>query len=298
MAGAERLFNLLDSPPEWADRPEAVDLPRMRGRVEFQNVRFAYIPERPVLRDIDFAAEPGRTIALVGHTGSGKTTIINLIAKFYLPSAGRLLIDEYEIRDVTGDSLHRQLGIVVQQNFLFTGTVGENIRVGPTNATDAEILEVLRRLDCDDLLQNLPNGLDSEIGERGVGISSGQKQLVSSRGPCLADPRILILDEATSSVDSMTEAHIQRALEVLLAGRTRSSWPTASARSATRTRSWSSIMAGSSSGAPTTRFSPLTASMPGSIGGLPSRPRPDQVQERDSASFRPAVSARHCRSRR
>jgi ATP-binding cassette subfamily B protein len=220
MAGAERLFKLLDSPPEWADLPNAVDLPRMRGRVEFQNVRFAYDPERPVLRDIDFVAEPGQTIALVGHTGSGKTTIINLIAKFYLPSSGRLMIDDYEIRDITADSLHRQLGIVVQQNFLFTGTVADNIRVGKPDATDAEILNVLHRLDCEDLLEALPDGLHSAIGERGVGISSGQKQLVCFARALLADPRILILDEATSSVDSMTEARIQRALEVLLAGRT------------------------------------------------------------------------------
>lgn len=220
MAGAERLFKLLDSPPEWADRTDAVELPPMRGRVEFNNVRFAYDPDRPVLRDISFIAEPGQTVALVGHTGSGKTTIINLIAKFYLPSAGRLMVDDYEIRDVTADSLHRQLGIVVQQNFLFTGTVAENIRVGRPDATDAEILDVLQRLDCEDLLEGLPNGLKSEIGERGVGISSGQKQLVCFARALLADPRILILDEATSSVDSMTEARIQRALEVLLAGRT------------------------------------------------------------------------------
>ena len=221
MAGAERLFKLLDSPPEWADLPNAVDLPRMRGRVEFQNVRFAYDPERPVLRDIDFTAEPGQTIALVGHTGSGKTSIINLIAKFYLPSSGRLMIDDYEIRDVTADSLHRQLGIVVQQNFLFTGTVADNIRVGKPDATRCRD----SRRSCGGsiartCLESLPDGLHSAIGERGVGISSGQKQLVCFARALLADPRILILDEATSSVDSMTEARIQRALEVLLAGRT------------------------------------------------------------------------------
>src|SRR5580700_5967723 len=188
MAGAERLFKLLDSPPEWADLPNAVDLPLMRGRVEFQNVRFAYDPERPVLRDIDFTAEPGQTIALVGHTGSGKTTIINLIAKFYLPSAGRLMVDDHEIRDVTADSLHRQLGIVVQQNFLFTGTVADNIRVGKPDATDAEIVQVMRRLDSEDLIESLPDGLATLVGERGVGISSGQRQFVCFARALLADP--------------------------------------------------------------------------------------------------------------
>jgi ATP-binding cassette, subfamily B, bacterial len=220
MAGAERLFNLLDSPPEWCDPPNAVELDRIRGRVAFERVCFAYNPERPVLQDVDFVAEPGQTIALVGHTGSGKTTIINLIAKFYLPNSGRLLIDEFEITDVSTDSLHRQLGIVVQQNFLFSGTVADNIRVGRPDASDAELVDVLRRLDCEDLSVSLPNGLQTLVGERGVGISSGQRQLVCFARALLADPRILILDEATSSVDSMTESRIQRALEVLLAGRT------------------------------------------------------------------------------
>lgn len=220
MAGAERLFNLLDRPPEWSDRTDSVELPRIGGRVEFSRVCFAYDPESLVLRDIDFVAEPGQTIALVGHTGSGKTTIINLISKFYLPTAGRVLIDDYEIRDLSADSLHRQLGLVLQHNFLFTGTIAENIRVGRPDATDVEIDDVLRRLDCEDLIESLPAGLGTEVGERGVGISSGQKQLVCFARALLADPRILILDEATSSVDSMTEARIQRALEVLLSGRT------------------------------------------------------------------------------
>jgi len=220
MAGAERLFNVLDSPPEWCDRPDAVELKRIRGRVAFERVSFAYEPERPVLREIEFVAEPGQTIALVGHTGSGKTTIINLIAKFYLPNSGRVLIDEFDITDVSADSLHRQLGMVVQQNFLFSGTVADNIRVGRPDASDADLVDVLRRLDAEDLIESLPDGLETLVGERGVGISSGQRQLVCFARALLADPRILILDEATSSVDSMTESRIQRALEVLLAGRT------------------------------------------------------------------------------
>jgi ATP-binding cassette subfamily B protein len=220
MAGAERLFKLLDSPPEWSDPPDAIQLQRLEGRVAFEHVCFAYDPERPVLRDIEFVAEPGQTIALVGQTGSGKTTIINLIAKFYLPGSGRLLIDEFDITQVSADSLHSQLGIVVQQNFLFSGSVADNIRVGRPDATDQQLVDVLRQLDCEDLIESLPNGLETVVGERGVGISSGQRQLVCFARALLADPRILILDEATSSVDSMTEARVQRALEVLLAGRT------------------------------------------------------------------------------
>ncbi len=220
MAGAERLFKLLDTPPEWSDSPHARDLPRVQGHVQFEHVTFGYDPARPVLFDINFTAEPGQTVALVGHTGSGKSSIINLIAKFYLPTSGRVLIDGHEIRDITADSLHRQLGIVLQNNFLFSGTVGENIRVGRPNATDDEVLDVLRRLDCLDLLDALPDGLDTPVGERGTSLSLGQRQLVCFARAMLADPRILILDEATSSIDVVTEARIQRALSVLLEGRT------------------------------------------------------------------------------
>jgi len=220
MAGAERLFKLLDTPPEWTDAPGARDLPRVQGRVEFSHVTFGYDPARPVLFEIDFVAEPGQTVALVGHTGSGKSSIINLAAKFYLPTTGRVLIDGHDLAEITADSLHRQLGVVLQQNFLFSGTVAENIRVGKPRATDDEILDALRRLDCLDLLDALPDGLESPVGERGTNLSLGQRQLVCFARAMLADPRILILDEATSSIDVMTEARIQRALAVLLKGRT------------------------------------------------------------------------------
>jgi ATP-binding cassette, subfamily B, bacterial len=220
MAGAERVFTLLDTPPEWSDLPGAPDLPRVAGRVEFDRVTFGYDPGRPVLHDICFTAQPGETVALVGHTGSGKTSIINLIARFYRPDSGRVLIDGIDTRGIAGESLHHQLGIVLQHNFLFTGTVLENIRVGRPAATEAEVVEALARLECADLLDALPNGLDTSVGERGGRLSMGQRQLVCFARAMLADPRILILDEATSSIDTLTELRIQKALERLLAGRT------------------------------------------------------------------------------
>ena len=220
MAGAERVFQLLDTVPDWQDAPQAAQLPPLSGRVEFDRVVFGYDPERPVLHEIDFVAQPGQTIALVGHTGSGKTSIINLIAKFYLPTAGRVLLDGFDTRDINTDSLHHQMGIVLQHNFLFTGSVLENIRVGRVGATDAEVLDAVRRLDCLDLLEKLPDGINTEVGERGGKLSLGQRQLVCFARALLADPRILILDEATSSVDTLTEVRIQRALEELLRGRT------------------------------------------------------------------------------
>ncbi|MCC7203908.1 MAG: ABC transporter ATP-binding protein [Phycisphaeraceae bacterium] len=220
MAGAERIFRLLDTPPAWTDAPNSVELPPIRGLVEFKDVVFSYDPGRPVLQNVSFRAEPGQTIALVGHTGSGKSTVINLIAKFYLPDKGQLLIDGHEIRAITSESLHRQMGIVLQTNFLFAGTVMDNIRVGRPKATDEEVIDAARRLDCLDLLEALPDGMKTDVGESGKNVSLGQRQLICFARAMLADPRILILDEATSSVDTMTEARIQKALAILLAGRT------------------------------------------------------------------------------
>jgi len=235
MAGAERVFRLIDTEPEWVDAPEARALPDPRegvpaaasaavavrgARVEFRRVAFAYDPGRPVLHDLSFVAEPGQTVALVGHTGSGKSSIINLVAKFYLPTEGELLIDGVEIRRITGASLHRQMGMVQQQNFLFTGTVLDNLRLSRPDATLAEARAAAAQLDCLDLFEQLPQGFDTEVGERGAGLSVGQRQVICFTRALLANPRIMILDEATSSIDAMTEARLQSALATLLRGRT------------------------------------------------------------------------------
>jgi len=220
MAGAERLFSLLDTEPEWSDPPDAVPLTQLAGMVEFRDVTFGYDPHRPVLKQISFRAQPGEMIALVGATGSGKSSIINLIAKFYLPQQGEILIDEMPLGKIQGNSLHHQMGFVLQQNFLFYGTVADNIRFGKPDATEDEIRDVLQRLGCADLLASLSNGLQTQVGERGAILSSGQRQLICFARALIADPRILVLDEATSSIDSATEARLQAALNVLVAGRT------------------------------------------------------------------------------
>ena len=223
MAGAERVFRLIDTQPAWEDAPDAVALPKVAGqgaRVEFRKISFGYDPTRLVLHEVDFVAEPGQTVALVGHTGSGKTSIINLAAKFYLPTSGELFIDGREVRTITSDSLHRQLGMVPQQNFLFSGTVLANIRLARPEATEAEVRAAAQQLDCLDLLEALPLGLHTEVGERGAGLSVGQRQLVCFTRALLADPRLVILDEATSSIDALTEARLQKALVTLFRGRT------------------------------------------------------------------------------
>jgi ATP-binding cassette subfamily B protein len=220
MAGAERVFRTLDSKPDWEEPPTAVELPRIQGRVEFREVSFGYGTDRPALREMSFVVEPGQTVALVGHTGSGKSSIVNLITKFYLPNEGAVLIDGRGTRSIKGDSLHRQMGIVSQQNFLFTGTVMNNIRVGRPNATDEEVTDAVRKLDFLDIIGSLSAGFATQVGERGANLSLGQRQLICFARAMIADPRILILDEATSSVDSVTEARVQRALVALVRGRT------------------------------------------------------------------------------
>jgi ATP-binding cassette, subfamily B, bacterial len=220
MAGAERVFELLDTPPAWRDPPGAMALPPLRGRVEFRRVSFEYERTRKVLSGIDFVAEPGQTIALVGHTGGGKTTIMALVAKLYQPTSGSVLVDGFDLGAVDGRSLRAQIASVTQQNYLFSGSVLDNVRLGRPEAKDQEIREAARELGVLDLIEALPNGFETDVGEGGTGLSVGERQIVCFVRALLAAPRVLLLDEATSSVDPLTEARVQEALRRLLAGRT------------------------------------------------------------------------------
>ncbi|CAN5513561.1 ABC transporter ATP-binding protein [soil metagenome] len=220
MAGGERVFNLLDTKPDVSDLPDAQPLPRIVGQVKFENVTFGYAPERPILHEISFTAESGQMFALVGSTGSGKTSIVSLIARFYQPQQGRVLIDGQDIRHVTGESLHKQMGLVLQVNYLFTGTVMENIRYARPEASEADVIAASKEIGSYGAIMSLPNGFANEVGERGANMSLGQRQLICFTRAYLADPRIFMLDEATSAVDTATELIVQESLEKLLAGRT------------------------------------------------------------------------------
>lgn len=220
LAGGERIFGILDEERERPDAADVATLPPVEGRITFANVSFGYDPARPVLHDVDFTIEPGQTLALVGQTGAGKTTISNLIPRFYDVTAGQVLVDGHDVRSVTRASLRRQIAMVLQEPFLFSGSVAENIGYGRAGATRAGIEAAARAADADGFIQKLPGGYDSVLGEGGVTLSQGQRQLLSFARAVLADPRILILDEATSNIDTRTEATIQKALATLLAGRT------------------------------------------------------------------------------
>ncbi|HEX2660941.1 MAG TPA: ATP-binding cassette domain-containing protein, partial [Polyangia bacterium] len=195
-------------------------LPPLRGTIEFRDVTFSYNTGHPVLRGVSFTVAPGQTVALCGPTGSGKSTVVNLVAKLYLPEAGTILVDDRDLLGVTSHSLHRQIACVTQENFLATGTVLDNVRVGRPEATEEEIRAAARRLDVLDLIDALPAGLHTTVGEKGVGLSLGQRQVVCFLRALVADPAILMLDEATSSVDTLTEQRLKNALARLVAGRT------------------------------------------------------------------------------
>ncbi len=220
IAGGERIFGLLDQVPDLVDRPDARPLPPITGRVAFEEVWAEYKPGEPVLKGVSFVAEPGQTVAIVGPTGAGKTTIINLIPRFYDVSRGRVTIDGHDVREVTAASLRSQIGIVLQDTFLFSDTVMNNIRYGRLDATDEEVIAAAKLAMAHDFIARLPEGYQTRLGERGAGLSQGQRQLIAIARAVLANPRILILDEATSSVDTRTERLIQRAFDTLLEGRT------------------------------------------------------------------------------
>ncbi len=220
IAGAERIFTILDEKPAVVDKPEAKAMTEIKGRVEFNEVSHEYEDGVPVLNKVSFIAEPGQTIAIVGPTGAGKTTIINLLPRFYDVTHGSVKIDGVDVRDVTADSLRKQIGIVLQDTFLFSASVMDNLRFGRPDATDEEVYAAAKLANADSFIERLPEKYETVLGERGSGLSQGQRQLLSIARAALADPRVLILDEATSSVDTRTERLIQKAFDALLKSRT------------------------------------------------------------------------------
>ncbi len=220
MAALDKIFELLDEEPDIGDRPGALELPRLRGEIEFDDVTFAYGDGAPALTGVSLHVPPGQTVALVGATGAGKSTLAKLVARFYDPVRGRVLVDGHDLREVTERSLRSQLGVVPQESFLFSGTIRDNIAFGRADATGDEVEAAARAVGADGFIERLPEGYDTEVGERGGHLSAGQRQLVAFARAAAADPRVLILDEATSNVDVRTEAQIERGLRRLLAGRT------------------------------------------------------------------------------
>jgi ATP-binding cassette subfamily B multidrug efflux pump len=220
LAGAERVFEIIDTPPEVLDAADAYDLAAVHGDVRFDHVHFGYLPQIPVIKDMSLQAKAGQIIALVGPTGAGKTTLINLLSRFYDIDGGSITIDGKDIRQVRKADLRRQLGIVLQDTFLFSGTVMENIRYGRLEATDEEVMQAARMADADHFIRQLPDGYQTNLSERAGNLSLGQRQLLAIARAILSNPGILILDEATSSVDTRTEARIQKALLRLMLGRT------------------------------------------------------------------------------
>ncbi len=220
LAAAERVFEVMDLEPEIKDGEKVGEMPEIVGRVRFKDVGFAYEDGVPVLKDVNFDITPGETIALVGPTGAGKTTIVNLISRFYDVQSGTVLIDDSDVKDVSIESLRSQLGIMTQDNFLFTGTIRENIRYGKLDATDEEIEEACKKVNAHDFIMKLEKGYDTELTERGGGLSQGQKQLLAFARTIISDPKILILDEATSSIDTKSELLVQKGIATILKGRT------------------------------------------------------------------------------
>ena len=221
ISSAERIFDILDTEPELKEKEDAVDLPEIQGEVKFDHVTFAYPdePDRDIIRDICFTAKPGETIALVGPTGAGKTTIVNLVSRFYDVKSGHILIDGYDVNDITIHSLRSQMGIMTQENFLFSGTIRENLTYGKLNATDEEIIRATKAVGIHDFIMKQEKGYDTELNGSDS-LSAGQRQLISFARTLISDPRILILDEATSSIDTHTELLVQKGIATLLQDRT------------------------------------------------------------------------------
>ncbi len=220
LAAAERVFDIMDTPRGISDKPGAEEMPRIEGRITYEGLSFRYEDDTPVLKDINLVIEPNTTVALVGPTGVGKTTMINLLYRFYDPREGAVKVDGYDVRDIQLASLRKQMAVVLQDNFLFSGSIMDNIRYGNLDATDEEIIEVAQTVGAHDFIMKLPEGYETDVRERGGRLSVGQRQLISLARALMADPRILIMDEATSSIDAYTELIIQKALDRVFRNRT------------------------------------------------------------------------------